>query len=272
MILDKILKYKKEELESLKRRHSLKDVEKEAADQKPARDFMGACRGGSRTARTRIIAEIKKASPSAGVIREDFDPLRLASTYEENGAAALSVLTDEHFFQGSLEHLKKIRKAMGLPLLRKDFVFDEYQIFEARAAGADAVLLIVRILEKAQLKDYQAMAMELGMAALIEVHDEKEMGIALDLNSPLVGINNRDLDTLKVDLETTEKLMNFVGAAPVPAPTFISESGISSRANIERLQKVGVHAFLVGEILLREKNVGYKLKELLGQTSPRPSP
>jgi indole-3-glycerol phosphate synthase len=255
MYLDKIVSYKKGELEHRKRRVSLKDVRRKAADTEPTRRFLDAVAAPG----IRIIAEIKKASPSAGVIRSDFDPVKIAQIYEENGAAALSILTDEHFFQGSLDQLEKIRASVKIPLLRKDFTFDEYQIYEARAAGADAVLLIVRILQGAQMKDYIALVSELGMAALAEVHDEEEMKRAKEIRARLIGINNRDLDTFKVDLETTVKLAK---EAPREA-VLVSESGISTRDHIKRLKDCGVHAFLIGESLLREKDPGEKLTELL---------
>ena len=259
-MLDQILRYKREELEHLKRKMRLVDVRKKAEDAGPVRGFLKDCRTGltGPTCQTSIIAEIKKASPSAGVIREKFDPVGLAMEFEEAGAAALSVLTDEHFFQGSLKNLTDIRSKASLPLSRKDFVFDEYQIYEARGAGADAILLIVRILEDSQLKDYSDLAQESGMAALIEIHDEKDLA-RVGSSCRLLGINNRDLDSLKTDLATTEKLV-----PKIPKETVvISESGISERRDIERLKKSGVHAFLVGEALLKEKEPGKKLRELL---------
>ncbi len=262
MYLTKIIDYKKQELEHVKRRVSLKDLRLKAEASEPARSFLEMLKsppppfvkGG-----ISIIAEIKKASPSAGIIRPDFDPVHIAQVYEQNGAAALSILTDEHFFQGKLEFLDLIKKHVALPLLRKDFTLDAYHVFEARGAGADAVLLIVRVLEDAQLKDYSDLAHELGMAVLIEVHDEKEME-RVKKNSPqLVGINNRNLDTFKVDLETTVQL-----SKKAPENTLlVSESGISTPEHVKKMRDVGVHAFLVGESLLREKDLGKKLRELL---------
>ncbi len=262
MILDTILDYKRQELGHLKRKVSLKDVRLKAEDAEPARDFVGALRVGAGLPRpydVRIIAEIKKASPSAGVIRPDFDPIKIAKGYEEGGAACLSVLTDEHFFQGSLNDLERVRRQTGVPVLRKDFTFDEYQIYEARGAGADAALLIVRILEDSQLKDYQSLAQDLGMAALMEVHDLKEMERAGKIGASLIGINNRDLDTLKVDLKTTEALAPLASKDTV----LVSESGISTPDQIHKLRDYGVHAFLIGESLLRAKDPGEKLRELL---------
>ncbi|MBI2981374.1 MAG: indole-3-glycerol phosphate synthase TrpC [Deltaproteobacteria bacterium] len=279
-MLDKILKYKKEELDHLKRRVRPIDVRKMAEDQRPARNFLSALKvkgeqnhvgftprgfvpvGGpgekSALAIPRIITEMKKASPSGGLICPKYDPAGIAEIYEENGAAALSVLTDEHFFQGRLSDLTMVKGRVKLPVLRKDFVFDEYQLYEARGAGADAVLLIVRILTGSQLKDYQVLAAEFGMASLVEVHDEKDLGRALEAKAALIGINNRDLDTLKTDLAVTRRL------APQAAgkALLVSESGIREKGDIEQLNKVGVRTFLIGESLLREKDPGEKLREL----------
>ncbi|MDO8644556.1 MAG: indole-3-glycerol phosphate synthase TrpC [bacterium] len=257
MILDKILKYKREELENFKRRSSLSDLRKKGMDQEPARDFLKSLKNWTKS--VRIIAEIKKASPSAGLIRPDFDPIRLAHAYEENGAVAVSVLTDEHFFQGSLSDLTRVKNKIPLPVLRKDFLFSEYQIYEARAAQADALLLIVRILEPSQLKDYMALTNELGMSPLVEVHDEKEFEAAQKVGAALIGINNRDLDSLKIDLGTTEKILSGERDDRL---TVLSESGISKREEIEKLLEVGVHGFLIGEALLKEKDPGEKLREL----------
>ena len=253
-MLDQILKYKREELEHLKRKVRLADVRKKAEDAEGARGFLER-----ETKRIQIVAEIKKVSPSAGVIVEKYDPVGIALQYEENGATALSVLTGEHFFQGKLSDLTEVQAKVRLPVLRKDFTFDEYQIFEARGAGADAVLLIARILTDSQLKDYRQLAGELGMAGLVEIHDEKELDRAVRSSANLIGINNRDLDTLKTDLAVTERLVPKVPEGVA----IVSESGISSRRDIERLQKTGVNCFLVGESLLREKDPGGKLRELL---------
>ncbi len=255
MYLQKIIDYKKQELDHQKRKVSLKDVRLKAADAEPARDFLKALGGSD----IRIIAEIKKASPSAGLIRADFDSVKIAKIYENNGAACLSVLTDEHFFQGSLEDLRKIKKTVRIPLLRKDFTLDEYQIHEARGAGADAILLIVQILEDSQLKDYCGLARELGMAALVEVHNSGELGRVKKIGAPLIGINNRDLDTFKVDLETTVKLSKESPRESI----LVSESGISTSNDIKKLRDCGVNVYLIGESLLREKDPGEKLKELL---------
>lgn len=272
MWLERILKYKREELGHLKRRVTLADLRRKAADAEPARDSLAAVTPagglsepfenpptGPTEVSLKIIAEIKKASPSAGVILPKYDPVGIAMQFEENGAAALSLLTDRHFFQGDLSHLSAVKERVTLPVLRKDFVFDEYQIYEARAAGADAVLLIVRILDDFQLKDYQQMTQEIGMAALVEVHDAKEADRTLAAGAKLVGINNRDLDTLRVDLATTEQLSPKIPQEIVT----VSESGISSRPDIDRLERTGVHCFLVGEALLRGGRYGERLRELL---------
>ena len=264
MYLDKIIKYKREELEHIRRCVSQKDVEKKAQDAEPPRKFFEAVANPKKD--IRVIAEIKKASPSAGVIREDFDPFRIAAQYEENGAVALSVLTDEHFFQGKLDYLTAIHRQVKLPLLRKDFTLHQYQIYEARGAGSDAILLIARILSKDQIKDYQDLAHELGMACLIEVHEKQELEklppkkVGATHASPLLGINNRNLDTFQTDLTTTEQL----GKQVPKGVTLVAESGISTRADIDRLLQVPVHAFLIGESLLRQPDPGLALMELIG--------
>jgi indole-3-glycerol phosphate synthase len=254
-LLKKIVDYKRQELESVRRKASLKDVRAMAEDAAPARGFRDALSKPG----VRIIAELKKASPSAGVIRPDFNPAAIAASYEDNGAACLSTLTDEHFFQGSLTHLESVRARVKIPLLRKDFTLDAYHVYEARAHGADAVLLIARILEDAQIKDYAALAQDLGMAALVEVHEEREMDRAKKAGAVLIGINNRNLDTLSVDLETTVRLAPL---APKEA-LLVGESGISAPDHVRKLKSAGVTAFLIGESLLRDPDPGRKLKELL---------
>lgn len=258
MYLRKIIDYKKQELAAQKRKISLKDVRHRAADAEPARDFLEALKKGVGR-NFSIIAEIKKASPSAGVLRADFDPLWLAQVYEENGATALSVLTDEHFFQGKLEYLSIIRQHVTRPLLRKDFTLDEYHIHEARGAGADAVLLIANVLEENQLKDYSDLAHELGMTALVEVHEAQEMEKTARLKSPLIGINNRDLKTFQVDLETSIRLSPLAPKGSV----LVSESGMKSRSDLKKLSDHGIYVFLIGELFMRSPNPGAKLKELL---------
>jgi indole-3-glycerol phosphate synthase len=231
------------------------------------RDFMAALRS-PRAGRVALIAEVKKASPSAGVIRPDFDPVRIARAYEAAGASCLSVLTDEKFFQGSLEFLKQIRAAVGLPLLRKDFIIDERQVLEAVQWGADAILLIAAILNGAELTRLHALARAAGLAVLVEVHDEAELERALDAGAVLLGVNNRNLNTFKVDLGTTERIVARLQSAPCSSgalfPLLVAESGIHTRADVERLERCGADALLVGESLMRQADIGAKVRELLG--------
>jgi len=213
-----------------------------------------------------LIAEVKKASPSAGIICKDFDPVRIAKEYEAAGASCLSVLTDEKFFQGSLDYLRQIRAAVKLPLLRKDFIIDERQILEAIEWGADAILLIVAILSDGQLQKFHSLATEAGIAALVEVHDEAELQRALKISPQLIGVNNRDLKTFKVDLATTEKLAAALFTSPATrhSSLLVAESGIHTRSDVERLKKCGASAILVGEWLLRGGNIQSKIRELIG--------
>jgi len=212
-----------------------------------------------------LIAEVKKASPSAGVICKDFDPIRIAREYEAAGASCLSVLTDERFFQGSLDYLKQIREVVRLPLLRKDFIIDERQILEAIEWGADAILLIVAILDDEQLRHFQSLASAAGLAALVEVHDEAELQRALAADARLIGVNNRNLKTFKVDLATTEALAAKLRATANGSGTFlVAESGIHSRADVERLRASGAGAILVGESLMRDGSIAVKAAELIG--------
>lgn len=233
------------------------------------RDFYGAL-ARPRRGDIGLIAEVKKASPSLGVICPDFDPVRIAQEYEAAGASCLSVLTDEPFFQGSLDYLKAIRAVVGVPLLRKDFIIDERQILEAVEWGADAILLIVAILDEIQLGHFHALADAAGLAALVEVHDEGELERALRCGARLIGVNNRDLRTFKVDLATTERLAARLtdGAATPdhasqPAQLLVAESGIHSRADVERLRRCGARAILVGESLMRSGNIRAKAGELI---------
>jgi indole-3-glycerol phosphate synthase len=258
MILDDIIAYKKEELAETKRRSSFAEIRDRAADAGPARGFGKALSSGDEV---RLIAEIKKASPSKGVIREDFDPAAIAETYAKSGASCLSVLTEQKFFQGKLEYLGAVRKAVGLPLLRKDFIIDEYQIFEARAAGADAMLLIAACLDRRQIEDFLGVAGGLGLDVLVESHTYKELDKSLLAGAMLVGINNRDLSSFTVSLRTTLDLVNDIPEDR----TVVSESGIKTREDVLRLRQAGVDAVLVGESLMREKDIGKKVKELLGK-------
>lgn len=232
----------------------------------PRRDFPGALRraAGSEPA---LIAEVKKASPSAGVIRPDFDPVGIARTYEAAGAACLSVLTDEKFFQGSLDHLRQIRAAVRLPLLRKDFILDERQLVESVEAGADAVLLIVAILSQEQLRRLHDLATGAGLAVLVEVHDEAELGRALAVGAHLIGVNNRDLRTFRVDLSTTERVARRLHEWSSGAgyrPLLVAESGIHTRADVQRVRAAGADAILVGESLMRSVDLAGQIRLLLG--------
>ena len=257
MILDEIVAYKKKELLETKRAIPFADQKERAADAGPTRGFGKALLSGTGI---RLIAEVKKASPSKGVIREDFDPVKIAGTYEGAGAACLSVLTEKKYFQGDLGYLAAIRKSVGLPLLRKDFIIDEYQIFEARAAGADAILLIAACLDKRQMEDLLGTAEEIGLDVLVESHTSKELDKSLVAGARIVGINNRDLTSFTVSLQTTFDLLKDIPDDRI----VVSESGIKSRDDVAKLERAGVDAILVGESLMREKDIGKKVKELLG--------
>ncbi len=261
-ILDKIVAQKKVEIARLPRSVITGDMLKVAREQQGARrDFMEALRSHGSGA-VALIAEVKKASPSAGVICADFDPVRIARDYEAAGASCLSVLTDEKFFQGSLEYLRQIRDAVNLPLLRKDFIIDARQILEAIEWGADAILLIVAILDDAQLRDYLALADAAGLAALVEAHDEAELDRAMAAGARLIGVNNRDLKTFKVDLATTERLAERLRRAG-SAALLVAESGIHTRADVEQLARCGAQAILVGEALVKHGDIRAKVAELI---------
>lgn len=258
-ILQKIVTHKKGELDLCKTLLPLDEVRARASAMPPVRGFEAALRAKANIGMTAIIAEVKKGSPSKGVIRPDFDPTTIAKIYEANGAACLSVLTDKDFFLGSIEYLIAIRKIVSLPLLRKDFIFDPYQIYEARAAGADAILLIAAMLDLSQLVDFIALARELTLDVLLEVHDEAELESALRTDCGLIGINNRNLRTFAIDLGTTGRLSRLM-----PHDRFVvTESGINSLADIRHLAAEGAGAFLIGESLMREDDIGAKLRELL---------
>jgi len=254
-ILDKIVAVKRQEVARLVPQAGR--IKQSAADREDYRNFAGALRRPKGVA---LIAEVKKSSPSAGIIRTDFDPVRIASYYEAAGASALSVLTDEQFFQGKLEYLQLLRKAVRLPLLRKDFIIHELQMYESVDGGADAVLLIVAILDDVQLKDYLALAGHLQMSALVEIHDEWELDRALNAGAQIIGINNRDLKSFTVNLATTEQL-----ATKIPGDQIIvAESGINTRADVKRVTDANVDAILVGETLMRSSDIASKVKELIG--------
>jgi len=257
MILDQIVADNLEKLESRKRSFPLKELQTVALEQPSPLDFASALHGNH----IKLIAEVKKASPSRGIIRSDFNPVAIAQTYAANGAAAISVLTEARYFQGSLNHLRDIRKALGnrLPLLRKDFLCDSYQVYESRAYGADSVLLIVAIITPQKLKELLRLSHELGMSCLAEVHNKAELEIALKSGARIIGINNRDLTTLTVDLTTTERLRPLIPKDR----TVVSESGIKDRSDMRKLQKWGVDAVLIGESLMSAPNIATKMKELL---------
>ena len=262
-ILDAIVASKRVEVAAAKLRMPLDEMEHRAAEAPPVRDFLAALSGPGPI---RLIAEVKKASPSARVIREDFDPVGVARLYQDHGAACLSVLSDAPYFQGHLSHLARVRAAVALPLLRKDFVIDEYQVVEARLAGADAVLLIAEILDDDALAALQDRARGLGMAALVEFHDEANLPRVLASGAVLVGVNNRDLKRFVTDLDLTLRVRDKVP----PGVTLVSESGIKTRRDVERLEAAGVDAVLVGEALMRAPDVGLAVERLLG-LSPEPA-
>jgi len=254
--LARIVAAKKEEIAATKRLAPLRELQAIIRELPPSRDFRKALAGKGFA----IIAEIKKASPSRGIIREDFDPLKIAAIYEDNGAAAISVLTERKFFQGDGRYLSAISKITGIPLLRKDFIIDPYQIYETRLLGGDALLLIARLLSREVLAEYIALTVELGMTPLVEVHNEGELEKTLAAGARVIGINNRNLDTFVTDLGTSRKLAPLIPAGIVK----VSESGIGSRQDVETLQRAGIHAFLIGETLMRAADMGGKLWELSG--------
>ena len=259
-ILDKIVAVKHQEVAAARKRLSLETVRADAESRVLTRDFVGALRAKIAAGKPAVIAEIKKASPSKGVLREDFIPADIAQSYAEYGAACLSVLTDVQFFQGQVDYLKQARASCQLPVLRKDFMVDPYQIYESRAMGADCILLIAACLDDAQMRDMEAIARSLDMAVLVEVHDGDELDRALQLKTPLIGINNRNLKTFEVTLDTTLALK-----ARVPADRLlVTESGILGRDDVLRMGAAGVNAFLVGEAFMRAPEPGEALAALFG--------
>ncbi|HTV61613.1 MAG TPA: indole-3-glycerol phosphate synthase TrpC [Verrucomicrobiae bacterium] len=266
-VLDKIVEEKKREVAGLPARTiaagELRDAMLEHGER---RDFISALKKPPH-GDVALIAEVKKASPSAGIICQDFDPVKIAKEYEAAGASCLSVLTDEKFFQGSLEYLRQIRATVSLPLLRKDFIIDERQILEGIEWGADAILLIVAILTDKHLKKLHSLAVEAGLAALVEVHDEAELERALKIGAELIGVNNRDLKTFKVDLSTTARVaakMREGGRNAAKTALLVAESGIHTRADVEDLKRSGASAILVGESLLRRGSIRSKIREIIG--------
>ena len=266
-ILDTIVAQKRLEIARLPRQAITPELLQTAVQRRgDLRDFTGALRK-PRAGDVALIAEVKKASPSAGVLCPNFDPVRIARDYEAGGASCLSILTDEQFFQGSLEYLKQIRHAVALPLLRKDFIIDERQILEAAEWGADAILLIAAILDDAQMQRLHSLATQAGLTVLVDVHDASELDRVITLNPALVGVNNRDLRTFKVDLATTERLAARL-QSQIPQegsrPLLVAESGIHTRVDVERLQRCGAGAVLVGESLMRKADIQNAVRLLLG--------
>jgi indole-3-glycerol phosphate synthase len=257
-ILNKILATKAEEVAAAKANISMEAVQALAKKQLPARDFVGAIRSKISAGKAAVIAEIKKASPSKGVIRADFKPAEIAESYEQGGAACLSVLTDERYFQGSADYLKQARAACTLPVLRKDFMIDAYQVYEARAMGADCILLIAAALDLAKMQELESVAHSLGMAVLVEVHNGEELTEALKLTTPLLGINNRNLRTFEVTLDTTLGLLDKIAADKI----VVTESGIFTRDDVALMRNNHVHTFLVGEAFMRQADPGQALKEV----------
>ena len=259
-ILDHIITVKREEVAALVRQKPLSAMRADAESRVLTRDFVGALRSKIAAAKPAVIAEIKKASPSKGVLRPDFIPADIAQSYAEFGAACLSVLTDKQFFQGSIEYFKQARASCSLPALRKDFMIDVYQIYESRVMGADCILLIAAVLDDAQMKDMEAVAMALDMAVLVEVHDATELERGLKLKTPLIGINNRNLKTFDVSLDTTLALQGQVPEGRL----VITESGISTVADVKRMRDARIQAFLVGEAFMRAEDPGVALDALFG--------
>lgn len=256
MILHKIISVKKEEVAHLKKTRPLSDLRAAIRDLAPPRDFRRAIEGHELA----IVTEVKRCSPSKGILREDFDPIKMGSIFEKNGAAALSVLTDKQFFGGDGKYLGDIKNNVRLPLLRKDFIIDAYQIYETRSLRADALLLIAFLLEEELLKEYIQLADSLGLSALVEIHSRAELKKAIAAKADIIGINNRNLKTFSTDLKTSLDIAPYIPADKI----VISESGIHTRRDIETLMKAGIHAFLIGETLMSSDNIGKKLKELLG--------
>ena len=256
MFLEKVSQIKKEEISKRKALVSLKDLEKKISRLQPPKDFVKAIYQNGPVA---LIAEIKHASPSAGMIKQEVNLQRTITAYQSGGASAISVLTEAHFFKGDLSHLREVKKLAALPVLQKDFILDPFQIYEGRAEGADAILLIASLLEREELRDFVGLAGELQMFPLVEVHQEDDLGKTLALDLPLIGINNRNLKTLEVDLKTTLGLRKAIP----PETKVISESGIRSSEDVRLLKEAGVNGILVGEILMRSPDPASKIRELL---------
>jgi indole-3-glycerol phosphate synthase len=259
-ILQKILAVKEQEIAAAKKTEPFEAMRAAAEFAPSPRDFVGALRAKMTAGKPAVIAEIKKASPSKGVLREDFRPAEIAASYEQGGAACLSVLTDRQFFQGSAEYLQEARDACGLPVLRKDFMVDPYQVYEARAMGADCILLIVAALPLAEMRELEAIAHQLGMGVLVEVHDGEELDAALQLKTPLIGVNNRNLRSFEVTLQTTLGLLPRIPRDRI----VVTESGILQPQDVTLMRSQGVHVFLVGEAFMRAPDPGTELARLFG--------
>lgn len=262
-ILAKILETKQSEVNAARQLRSQSDLLREAKNRKDVRGFSRAIEDKIAAGKPAIIAEVKKASPSKGIIRSEFDPAAIAASYAAHGAACLSVLTDVQYFQGSSDHLRQARAACSLPVLRKDFIIDPYQIIQARALGADCILLIVAALQAQQMAELEAAASELGMDVLVEVHDRAELEAALQLNTQLLGINNRNLRTFETDLRTTLDLLPHIP----PGKRVVTESGILSSADVALMREQQVHAFLVGEAFMRQDDPGTALQDMFFSTT-----
>jgi len=258
MILQKIFDSKKRELDEISKKVPLKTIQASLSGVPEPRDFHSALTKGKER-NNRIIAEVKKASPSKGVIREHFEPVKIAQSYELNGAAAVSVLTEEKYFMGNLNYLSDIKKNISLPVFRKDFLFDPYHIYQSKACGADALLLIAAILTKETIKNLLQLCDELSLCTVVEVHTERELETALQAGASIIGINNRDLNTFDTDISTTINLMKHIPHNVV----VVSESGISNKDHIVKLKAAGVHAFLIGESLMKADDPGEKLQEFV---------
>lgn len=261
MILDDIVEYKKGELKNSRELIPLVELQHKLKDMHSPLDFYSIAISDSSP---KIISEIKKASPSKGIICENFDPIKIAKSYEVNGASAISILTDEKFFQGSLDYLSQIRTVVNIPLLRKDFTIDPYQIYEARAHGADIVLLIAAILDKDQIKEYLEIVDSLDMNAIVEIHNHEELDKVIDTGCKIIGINNRNLKTFEVDLSTTVELIKYIPEDIL----VISESGISDLDDIRILRKLGVNTFLIGESFMKSDDPGGTLQKYISQIEP----
>ncbi|MGB9716692.1 MAG: indole-3-glycerol phosphate synthase TrpC [Thermodesulfovibrionales bacterium] len=258
-ILTKIVEKKKERLSALKSKITLKDIKSMASDSETPKNFVGVIRRDS--GHIRLIAEIKKASPLKGILRQEFDAVKIAIIYRRKNVNAISVITEEDFFQGKIEYLLDVKRATNIPILRKDFIFDEYQIYESRANGSDAILLIASILTEKQGMEFLHLARELGLSVIFEVHNFKELEMALNANVDIIGINNRDLKTLDVNLNTTFELKREIPEDKI----VVSESGIKTREDVRRLEDIGIDSILIGTAFMEAEDIGKKIDEIMGR-------